>query len=243
MRLRLSVESETTPLGLGRGDARPNPSMPSEQGARPEACRSGSASRSRVLREPEQRRYRTSQRAGMRKVQALGHDAAEHRRVAANGYNTKKMSVRLSALTSVVRDEDRLPQQMIFSGRHHHRAAGVRRHVKFLDAQRIHGERVAMRWISLVRAGSVISVVSEIGAALHGTGRQNGAMLGTGALGELVDRSPAGQKRSSATIPRDRRARRDRITSRQNSSFRLAHPVHCSGGDMFPPLHPKTFAV
>src|SRR4029077_3589030 len=89
--------------------------------------------------------------------------------------------------TPVVRDEDRLPQQMLSSGRHHHRAARVGGQVKFLDAQRIHCERVAMWTLSFVRAWSVIGIVAEIGAALHRPSRQNGAMLGARASRKLVN--------------------------------------------------------
>src|SRR6202044_3145719 len=76
---------------------------------------------------------------------------------------------------------------MLLGSRYHHRAARVGGHVKLLDAQRINGKRVAMRRISFVRAGAVIGVVAEIGTALHGTRRQNRAVLGAGSLGQLVD--------------------------------------------------------
>src|SRR5580692_11457435 len=76
---------------------------------------------------------------------------------------------------------------MLLRGRYHHRAAGVGGHVQFLDAQRIDREGIAMWRIALVRTGSVISVVSEIGAALHSSSRQNRAMLLARALGEFVN--------------------------------------------------------
>jgi hypothetical protein len=41
--------------------------------------------------------------------------------------------------------------------------------------------------LALVRTGSVISVVSEIGAALHGSRWQNGTMLRASALGKFVN--------------------------------------------------------
>ena len=91
------------------------------------------------------------------------------------------------SLTPVVRDEDRLPQQMLFRGRYHHRSAGVGGHVQFLDAQRIRGESIAMWRLALVRTGSVISIVSEIGAALHRPWRQSRAVLGASALGKFVN--------------------------------------------------------
>src|ERR1700688_2943122 len=89
----------------------------------------------------------------------------------------------LGSLTPILRDEDRLPQQMLLRCRYHHRAAGVGGHVQFLDTQRIYGEGIAMWRLALVRTGSVISVVPEICAALHGSRWQNGAMLRASALG------------------------------------------------------------
>src|ERR1700733_2104859 len=99
---------------------------------------------------------------------------------------TPKRSSLLGPSTPVVRDEDRLPQQMVLRGRYHHRDTGVGGHVQFLDAQRIDGEGIAMWRLALVRTRSVISVVAEIGAALHRPRRQNGAMLGASALGKSV---------------------------------------------------------
>jgi len=44
-----------------------------------------------------------------------------------------------------------------------------------------------MRWCSLVRTRSVISVIAEIGTASHRPGRKNGVVLDTSALEKFVD--------------------------------------------------------
>src|ERR1700733_2320224 len=75
--------------------------------------------------------------------------------------------------TSVVRDEDRFPQQMLLECPNNHRSAGTGRYVQFLDVQRINRKRIAMRRISLIGAGTVICVVAKIGAALFSPGWQD----------------------------------------------------------------------
>src|ERR1700733_6807311 len=75
---------------------------------------------------------------------------------------------------------------MFLGCRYHHRAARVGGHVQFLDTQRIYGEGIAVRRLAFVGTGSVISVIAEIGAALHGSRWQNSAMLRPSALGKFV---------------------------------------------------------
>jgi hypothetical protein len=143
--------------------------------------------------------------------------------------------------TSVARDEDCLIQQMIVRSRHHHRTAGIRRHIQFLDAQRVDGEGVVMWWCSLVRTRSVISVIAEIGAALHGPSRQDGAVFDAGSLGKFVNRR---RQVIDNPVPPSRGS--SRTSGSNNVTTKLfvpgGTPVHCNGGDIFPPVHPRFFS-